>query len=39
MSSLDQARQKQLENILAKTGMILAEIRELIAQSGLAKHG
>ena len=30
MSSLDQARQKQLDNIQAKTGMTLAEIRELI---------
>jgi len=38
MSSLDQARQTQLDNIQAKTGMTLAEIHELIVQSGLTKH-
>jgi hypothetical protein len=39
MSSLDKARQTQLENIQAKTGQSLAQIQENIAQSGLTKHG
>jgi hypothetical protein len=39
MSSLDQARDTQLKNIEAKTGKKLAELREVIAASGLSKHG
>jgi len=39
MGSLDQARETQLRNIEAKTGRTLDELRTLIAQSGLAKHG
>ena len=39
MSSLDQARQTQLENIQKKTGKSLAELQSLIAHSGLSKHG
>ncbi len=39
MSSLDQARDTQLKNIEAKTGQTLAQLRTLLAGSGLAKHG
>jgi hypothetical protein len=39
MSSLDQARETQLKNIEARTGRKLAELRTLLAGSGLAKHG
>jgi hypothetical protein len=39
MSVLDQARETQLKNIQAKTQKTLDEIREVIAQSGLQKHG
>jgi hypothetical protein len=38
MSSLDKARQTQLKNIEARTGKTLAELREIIASSGLKKH-
>jgi hypothetical protein len=38
MSTLDKARQTQLENIQSKTGKSLDELREIIAQSGLTKH-
>lgn len=39
MSSLDKARQTQLKNIEARTGKSLPELREVIASSGLQKHG
>jgi hypothetical protein len=39
MASLDQARDTQLKNIETKTGRSLAELRALLAGSGLAKHG
>src|SRR5512140_1021800 len=39
MSILDQARETQLKNIQAKTQKTLDEIRAVIAQSGLQKHG
>ncbi len=39
MSSLDQARETQLKNIQTKTGKSLAEVRKLVAKSGLTKHG
>jgi hypothetical protein len=39
MSTLDKARQTQLENIQSKTGKSLDELRSIIAQSGLTKHG
>ncbi len=39
MSTLDQARETHLKNIEAKSGKSLGEIRRLIQQSGLAKHG
>lgn len=38
MSSLDKARDTQLQNILAKTNTTLDEIRAIIAESGLEKH-
>lgn len=38
MSSLDQAVAAQLQNIQTKTGKSLAELSELIRQSGLSKH-
>jgi hypothetical protein len=38
MSTLDQARQTQLNNIQAKTGKTLAQLRRHIEQSGLTKH-
>lgn len=39
MSTLDQARETQLQNIQAKTGKTLDELRAVISESGLAKHG
>ncbi len=39
MSTLDQARATQLRNIEAKTGHSLADLRKVIADSGLQKHG
>jgi len=39
MSSLDQARETQLKNIQAKTGKTLDELRLIITQSGLTRHG
>ena len=39
MSNPDQARETQRKNIQAKTGKSLAEIRAIIAKSGLGKHG
>ena len=39
MSSLDKARETQMGNIQAKTGKTLAELKTLIAASGLTKHG
>ena len=39
MSSLDKARETQLKNIQMKTGKSLSEFREIIAKSGLSKHG
>ena len=39
MSSLDDARATQLKNIENKTGMTLDQMRTLITQSGLSKHG
>jgi hypothetical protein len=39
MSSLDKARDTQLRNIEAKTGRSLADLRDLLAASGLARHG
>ena len=39
MSSLDQARQTQLENIQKKTGKSLIELAAIVRQSGLTKHG
>lgn len=39
MSSLDQAVATQLQNIQTKTGKSLAELSDLIRQSGLSKHG
>jgi hypothetical protein len=39
MSSLDKARQNQLENIQKKTGKSLDELAEIIHKSGLTKHG
>jgi len=39
MSSLDKARETQLKNIQMKTGKSLADFREIIANSGLSKHG
>jgi hypothetical protein len=38
MSSLDQARQTQIENIQKKAGKTLDELRSIIAESGLSKH-
>ena len=39
MSVLDEARATQLKNIESKTGRTLAELRALIGESGLTKHG
>lgn len=39
MSTLDKARETQLRNIETKTGKSFDELRALIAESGLTKHG
>ena len=39
MSSLDKALQTQIENIQKKTGKSLAELAEIVQNSGLTKHG
>ncbi len=39
MSSLDKARDTQLKNIEEKTGKSLDQLRTLLKDSGLAKHG
>lgn len=39
MSSLDSARTTQLKNIESKTGRTLDDLRALITDSGLKKHG
>ncbi len=39
MSTLDQAIQTQLDNIQKKTGKSLAELSEMVKNSGLKKHG
>ncbi len=39
MSVLDKARETQLHNIQSKTGKSLDQIRALIGQSGLSRHG
>ncbi len=39
MSTLDQARTTQLKNIESKTGHSLDELRAIITESGLSKHG
>jgi hypothetical protein len=39
MDSLQKARETQLRNIEAKTGRSLEQLRALISQSGLSKHG
>ena len=39
MSSLDQARQTQIDNIQKKTGKSLDELTAIVRKSGLTKHG
>src|ERR1044071_6671058 len=39
MSSLDQARQTQIDNIQKKTGKSVEELTAIVHQSGLSKHG
>ncbi len=39
MSSLDQARATQLKNIESKTGKTIVELRAIIKDTGLTKHG
>jgi uncharacterized protein DUF5655/uncharacterized protein DUF4287 len=39
MSSLDEARQTQLDNIQKKTGKSLDELTAIVKKSGLTKHG
>jgi len=39
MNIVDKAIQTQLANIQAKTGQTLDQLRALLQQSGLAKHG
>jgi hypothetical protein len=39
MGTLDQARDTQLKNIEQRTGRSLAELRSMLAGSGLTKHG
>lgn len=39
MSSLDKARQTQIDNIQKKTGQSLDELTALVHKSGLNKHG
>ncbi|NSW54053.1 MAG: DUF4287 domain-containing protein [Anaerolineae bacterium] len=38
MSSIEQARQTQIDNIQKKTGKTLDELRVLVADSGLTRH-
>ena len=38
MSGLDDARATHIKNIEVKTGKTLAELRQIIEQSGLTKH-
>ena len=38
MSSVDKARDNQIKNIQTKTGKTLAELGEIVRQSGLSKH-
>ena len=39
MDVLEKARETQLHNIESKTGQSLAQLRALVAQSGLTRHG
>ena len=39
MSSLDQARQTQIDNIQKKTGKSLDALTAIVRKSGLSKHG
>jgi uncharacterized protein DUF5655/uncharacterized protein DUF4287 len=39
MSSLEEARQSQINNIQKKTGKSMEELTEIVRQSGLSKHG
>jgi hypothetical protein len=39
MSALDKATETQLKNIQARTGKTLDELRTIVEQSGLEKHG
>ena len=39
MSTLDEARQTQLDNIQKKTGKSMGELTALVRKSGLSKHG
>ena len=39
MSALDKATETQLQNIQARTGKTLDELRAIVEQSGLQKHG
>jgi hypothetical protein len=39
MSSLDEARQTQLDNIQKKTGKSMTELTAIVKKSGLTKHG
>jgi len=39
MSSLDQARQTQIDNIQKRTGKSLNELAAIVQKSGLSKHG
>ena len=39
MSSLDEARQTQLDNIQKKTGKSLDQLTAIVRKSGLSKHG
>lgn len=39
MSSLDEARQTQIDNIQKKTGKSLDELTAIVRKSGLSKHG
>ncbi len=39
MSNLDKALETQLKNIQSKTGKTLDELRAIVQQSGLTKHG
>src|SRR4030095_10252592 len=39
MSSLDKARQTQIDNIQKKTGKSLDELAVIVQKSGLSKHG